>query len=145
MTSYILLSLSFTQFKMHRDGNMLILYFFLHHRSLMYSFIYFLHLFITALWVYIYRHRSFIFLALAMFFPSIFAIGIHIYHGSFIRFISFLLFNPQWSTIYWSVFASLSSSCHCSYLLFDELFNRLGSISYTTEMQFQQYMNIIVI
>jgi membrane protease YdiL (CAAX protease family) len=59
--------------------------------------------------VYIYRDRSFAFLALAMFFPSIFAIGIQIYHGSFIRFISFLLLNPQWSTLYWSVVGSLIS------------------------------------
>ena len=69
----------------------------------------FLNLFITILWVYIYRQRSFTFLALAMFFPSIFAIGIHLYHGSLIRFMSFLLLNPQWSTIYWSVIAGLSS------------------------------------
>ncbi len=62
---------------------------------------------VTTLWVYVYRHRSFTFLALMMFCPSIFAIGIHIYHGSFIHFISFLLFNPQWSTLYWSVFSSL--------------------------------------
>ncbi len=67
----------------------------------------FLTLFITTLWVYIYRHRSFMFLALAMFFPGLFAMIIHIYRGSFIRFISFLVLNPQWSTLYWSIFASI--------------------------------------
>ncbi|CAF1405660.1 unnamed protein product [Rotaria sp. Silwood1] len=69
----------------------------------------FLNLFVTGLWVYIYRHRSFTFLALAMFFPSIFAITIHIYHGSFISFITFLLINPQWSTVYWSIIGCLIS------------------------------------
>jgi membrane protease YdiL (CAAX protease family) len=63
----------------------------------------------TALWVYFNRQRSFIFLALAMFFPTVFALGIHVYHGSLARFISFLLFNPRWSTLYWSVYSSLLS------------------------------------
>jgi membrane protease YdiL (CAAX protease family) len=67
----------------------------------------FLTLFITTLWVYIYRHRSFTFLALPMYFPSLIALGINIYRGSLIRFISFLFLNPQWSTIYWSIFAGL--------------------------------------
>ncbi|CAF3113371.1 unnamed protein product [Rotaria socialis] len=66
-------------------------------------------LFTTGLWVFVYRHRSFTFLALAMFFPSIFAITIHIYHGSLIRFISFLILNPQWSTLHWSIIGSLIS------------------------------------
>ena len=69
----------------------------------------FLVLFVTTLWVYIYRHRSFKFLALAMFFPGVFAFGFHLYHGSFFRFLSFLFLKPQWSTVYWSIFASLSS------------------------------------
>lgn len=77
----------------------------------------------TALWVYIYRYRSFTFLALAMFFPSVFAIGIHIYHGSLIRFVSFLLLNPQWSTLYWSIFSCILSivtvilCCFMNYLI----------------------------
>ncbi|CAF1325721.1 unnamed protein product [Adineta steineri] len=62
---------------------------------------------VTTLWVYIYRHRSFAFLASVMFFPSIFAIDIQIYHSSFIRYISFLLFYPQWLTFYWSILSSL--------------------------------------
>lgn len=69
----------------------------------------FLTLFVTTLWVYIYRYRSFTFLALAMFFPTIFAIGIHVYHGSLIHFILFLFLNPQWSTIYWSLMSGLMS------------------------------------
>lgn len=68
----------------------------------------FLNLFFTALWVYIYRDRSFTFLALAMFFPSLFAIVMHVSHGTFFHFISFLFFRPQWSTVYWSIFASIS-------------------------------------
>jgi membrane protease YdiL (CAAX protease family) len=67
----------------------------------------FLTLFVTTLWVYVYRHRSFAFLAIAMFFPGVFALAIHFYHGSFLRFISFLLFHPQWSTFYWSIFGGL--------------------------------------
>ena len=65
-------------------------------------------LFATALWVYVYRNRSFTFLATAMFFPSLFAIAVHVYRGTLISFIDFLFFHPQLSTLYWSIFASLS-------------------------------------
>jgi membrane protease YdiL (CAAX protease family) len=44
-----------------------------------------------------------------MFFPSLLAIAMNIYHGSFLRFLSFLFLHPQWSTIYWSIFAGISS------------------------------------
>ena len=69
----------------------------------------FLVLLLTTAWVYIYRHRSFTFLALAMFFPGLLAFVFHLYHGTLFRFVSFLFFNPRWSTIFWSIFASLSS------------------------------------
>ena len=77
----------------------------------------------TLIWVYVYRHRSFAFLALAMFFPGAFALAIHLCHGSLIEFVSFLLLNPQWSTVYWSLFASCLSGflvilcCLINYLL----------------------------
>lgn len=66
-------------------------------------------LFLTTVWVYVYRHRSFTFLALAMFFPGLLAFVFNLAHGTLVHFVSFLFFNPQWSTIFWAIFASLSS------------------------------------
>lgn len=81
-------------------------------------------LFLTTIWVYIYRHRSFTFLAIAMFFPSLLAVCIHTYRGSLLSFMYFLFFTSQLATtIYWSLLASLSSivmviiCCFMNYLI----------------------------